>query len=250
MFYSQLLEFFHRSNPFRCFHRGRRREACIRMQEACKSHAGQGLVTESIFISVLGFGKGHFGTEALGLADLATFFKLLGAFEMFCKVSLGRFAHHNKLFAQAERKVLGRDIHEDRILCHFEFGLARVHIFLGGIVSGINLETGKDRPHNSETGVKEPVVLHFHVEIGVLDFIRRFLLFALRHLHGSVISVLAVDNAFPDFSGLGIHSGFCGFVIQSRALSLSQGFLVGFGIGAVVRCQISLRVGCGPRNIS
>ena len=87
---------------------------------------------------------------------------------MFFKVLLGRLAHADKLFAQAERKVLGRHIHEHGVLRHFKFSLAGVHILLGGIVSGINLETGKDRPNDGQASVKEPIVLHLHVVVGVL----------------------------------------------------------------------------------
>ena len=173
LFDRKRLEFIHRADTFRRFHRRCCGEACVRVQQACKSHTGKRLVAEGIFVSVFGFGKGHFGTETFRLANLTALFELLGTVQMFFKVLFSRLAHADKLFAQAERKVLGRDIHQNGVLRHFKFCLTGVHILLGGVISRINLETGKNRPNDGQASVKEPIVLHLHVEIGVVDVLSR-----------------------------------------------------------------------------
>ena len=213
MFYSELLKFIHRTNPFRSFNRRCRRKACIRMQKTCKSHASKRLVAESIFVSVFGFGESHLGTETFGLANLAAFFKLFRTIQMFFKIFLCRLAHANELFAKAERKILRCDIHKDGVLSHLEFSLASIHILFSGIVSGINLEPGKNRPNNSEAGVKEPIVLHLHVEIGFVDFLLVFSPILFGHLDSRIVCVLTVDDPFPNIGRLGIHSRLSRFFI-------------------------------------
>ena len=82
-FHGESLEFIHRTDAFRRFNRRCRGEASVRVQHACKSHTGKRLVAKGVFVSVLGFGEGHFGAEAFGLANLAALFELLGTFQMF-----------------------------------------------------------------------------------------------------------------------------------------------------------------------
>ena len=249
VFHGKRLEFFHRTDAFRRFDRSRRGKASIRMQQACKRHAGKRLVAESIFVGVLGFGQSNFGTQAFRLANLTTFFKLLGAVQMFFKIFLGRLAHHDKFFAQAKREILCRHIHEDRILRHLKFGLAGVHVLLGGIVCRINLETRKDGPYNSEAGVKEPIVLHLHVEIGILDLFSRFLPFALGHLHSGIVCILAIHDTAPDIGGLGIHISLGRFFVHAGGHRLRNRFLVCFRISAVVGGKVSLRISGSTRDI-
>ena len=135
---------------------------------------------------------------------------------MFFEVLLGGLTHADKFFAQAERKVLGRDIHQNGVLRHFKFRLTGVHIFLGCVISRINLETGKDRPHNGQACVKEPVVLHLHVVVGVLC--GRTILF--RSLHGGVIDILAIDDSTPDIGRFGIHISLGGLFVHAGGNSL------------------------------
>ena len=220
------------------------------MQHACKRHTRKRLVSERIFVSVFGFGKCHFCTEAFRLANLAALFELFGAFQMFFEVLLGRLAHYDKFLAQAKRKILCRHIHENCILRHLEFGLAGVHVFLRGVVRGINLEARKDGPHDGQAGVKEPVVLHLHVEIGIFNLFGGFLALALCHLHSGIVGGLAIHDPLPDIRRFSIYVCLGRFFVHAGFLRLRYGLLVCFGIGAVVRGKISFRIGGSPGNIA
>ena len=250
LFNSESLEFFHRTDAFRRFHGSRRGKTRVRMQKACKRHTGQRLIAQSVFVSVFCFSKRNFGTEAFRLANLTAFFQFLGAIQMFFEVPLGCLAHYDKFFAQTKRKVLCRHIHEHRVLRHLEFGLAGVHVFLGGIVCGINLETRKNGPHDGQAGVKEPIILHLHVEIGIFDLLGGFLALAFSHFHGGIVSVLAAHDPAPDIGRFGIHIGFGRFFVHARFHRLAYSLLISFSVSSVVCRKISLGISGSPGNIA
>ena len=90
--HGELLEFFHAESLFRGHHRRNRGNVRVGMQQACESESRKRLIAVRVFESVLRFGQGDFGTQAFRLADLTTFFKLLGASQVFFQVFLGAFA--------------------------------------------------------------------------------------------------------------------------------------------------------------
>ena len=245
----QVLEFFHGARHLGRFHRSRSGEARVGMQKACKCHAGKRLVAQGVFVGVLRLRQSHLGTETFRLADLPARLKLLGTFQMLFKVPHRGFAHPGKFLGQAERKVLGRHVHQNCILRHVEFGLARIHIFLSGIVRRSNLESRKDGPDGGEAGVEENVVLHLHAKIGIVDFIGILLFRSIRILYGGIPRILTRHNAVPNFGRPRIHIGLGGIFAHARGSRLRNGILVRLGIGTVIGGDIRLGVGGSPRDI-
>ena len=247
---SKLLEILHAMHHIWGFHRGRRRNARIGMQKACKRHAGKRLVAQGILIRILSLGERNFGTQAFRLANLATRLKLLGTLQVPFQVLHGRLAHHGKFFGKAERKVLGRNIHQHGVLRHVKFSLAGVHVFLRRIVGGINLETGKDGPNNRHSCIEEPVVLNLHAKIGVVNFLGRLETFCFGSLLDKGIRLGVPHNSTTDFIGLLVHHALRGCLVKPSSHGLFHGIVIGVRIGQIVCGKVCPRIGGSPGHFA
>ena len=250
LFAGKLLEFLHAVHHVRRFHRGRRRNARVRVQQARKRHSGKRLVTQSILVCILRLCKRDFGTQAFRLAYLAAFLEFLGAFQVAFEVLHRGFAHHGKFLGEAERKVLGRHVHQDGVLRHVEFRLAGSHVLLGRIVCRINLEAGEDGPHHGHAGIEEHVVLYLHAKVGIVYLIRRIGAVIFCSLLGKRIYLVAPHDTAADFVHPLVHHALGSRLVQPGRHRLLHGIVVGLRVRHVVCRKVRLRIRGGTGHLA
>ena len=154
------------------------------------------------------------------------------------------FAHHRKFLGKAQRKVLGRHIHQDGVLRHVEFRLAGSHVLFRGIVCRINLEAGKDGPHHGHAGVEEHVVLYLHAKVGIVYLIRRIGAVIFCSLLGKRIHLVAPHDTAADFVHPLVHHALGSRLVQPGGHRLLHGIVVGLRVRHVVCRKVRLRI-CG-----
>ena len=161
---------------------------------------------------------------------------------MVFQILLGGLPHLRQLFGQPKRKVLGSHIHQNSILRHVKGGLLGIHVLLGGIVGGINLEARKDRPDGCQAGIEEQLILDLHPKISFLYlFLGRIRIL----LHGIAVFLSSgLGNAVYRTAQFLLCKGFG----LSLGHSHSKGSIVSLVIG-LAGLLVSLQVGHGVSRI-